>query len=117
MTPRDNSEGRSEPDFYRILTGAWAATDLEASLKVIAPGVCDVAGFGVSGLSVLRDAGKRELVAVAGHPAAEKMRLGTFRPVSEREQGVAGSHPRGDGLHRTRVARGKSVSRRVELGV
>src|SRR3546814_17029875 len=98
MTPRDNSEGRSEPDFYRILTGAWAATDLEASLKVIAQGVCDVAGFGVSGLSVLRDSGQLEMVAVAGDPAAEKLLLGTFRPVSELEKDVADSIPWGDGL-------------------
>src|SRR3546814_10358480 len=103
MTPRDNSEGRSEPDFYRILTGAWAATDLEASLKVIAQGVCDVAGFGVSGLSVLRDSGQLEMVAVAGDPAAEKMLLGTFRPVSELEKDVADSIPWGEDRKSTRT--------------
>ncbi|MDN5893937.1 MAG: GAF domain-containing sensor histidine kinase [Nocardioides sp.] len=69
--------------FERILGGAWSRHVLEDSLSVLADGVCEVAGFGVSAISVLREGAYLETVAVAGDPEAEKVLLGTFRPVTE----------------------------------
>ncbi|KQZ66818.1 sensor histidine kinase [Nocardioides sp. Root151] len=77
--------------FDRILSGAWSAQLLADSLRVLADGVCEVAGFGVAALSVLRDAGHLEIVAVAGNSEAERELLGLTRPISELEKDIADS--------------------------
>ncbi|QIX25440.1 GAF domain-containing sensor histidine kinase [Nocardioides sp. JQ2195] len=84
--PRDQDNWN---DFDRILSGAWSKRALDDALLALAEGVCTVAGWGVAAITVLRDSGQLEVVAVAGDPAAEETLRGQLRPLSELDKDIA----------------------------
>lgn len=75
--------------FDRILSGAWSERVLEDALLVLAEGVCEVAGFGVAAISVLREPGQLEVVAVSGDADAAQELLGSTRPLTELDRDFA----------------------------
>lgn len=65
----------------------WYDTSREA-LQTIAEGVTQLAGFGVAAISVVRDDGKLEVMAVAGSDEAREQLEGTRTPVDRLEQEI-----------------------------
>ena len=61
-------------------TGGWYDASREA-LQTIAEGVTQLAGFGVAAISVVRDDGRLEVMAVAGSDEAREQLEGTRTPV------------------------------------
>lgn len=72
-----------------VLAEAWSRTALQDALQQIAEGVTEVAGFGVAAVSVLRESGEFEVVAVAGSDDCRETLLGNFTPLSDIEAELA----------------------------
>ncbi|HEY6933301.1 MAG TPA: GAF domain-containing sensor histidine kinase [Marmoricola sp.] len=72
-----------------VLAEVWSRTALQDALQQIAEGVTEVAGFGVAAVSVLRETGEFEVVAVAGSDDCREMLLGNFTPLSDIEAELA----------------------------
>jgi GAF domain-containing protein len=72
-----------------VLAEAWSRTALQDALQQIAEGVTEVAGFGVAAVSVLRESGAFEVVAVAGSDDCRETLLGNFTPLSDIEAELA----------------------------
>lgn len=89
MHEPDPADPHAWSDFDRILSGAWSKRALDDALLVLAEGVCSIAGFGVAAITVLRDSGQLEVVAVAGDPAAEETLRGQLRPLAELDKDIA----------------------------
>ncbi|MFC4784394.1 ATP-binding protein [Nocardioides sp. MAHUQ-72] len=67
--------------------GEWYDASREA-LQTIAEGVTQLAGFGVAAISVVRDDGRLEVMAVAGSDEAREQLLGTRTPVDRLEREI-----------------------------
>jgi len=67
--------------------GGWYDASREA-LQTIADGVTQLAGFGVAAISVVRDDGKLEVMAVAGSDEARTQLAGTRTPVARLEREI-----------------------------
>src|SRR6478736_6169127 len=65
----------------------WYDASREA-LQTIAEGATQLAGFGVAAISVARDDGRLEVMAVAGSDAAREQLLGTRTPVDRLEREI-----------------------------
>jgi len=65
----------------------WYDASREA-LQTIAEGATQLAGFGVAAISVARDDGRLEVIAVAGSDAAREQLLGTRTPVDRLEREI-----------------------------
>lgn len=74
---------------HEVLAEAWSRTALQDALQQIAEGVTAVAGFGVAAVSVLRETGEFEVVAVAGSDDCRETLLGNFTPLSDIEAELA----------------------------
>lgn len=61
----------------------WSDASSRDALQLIAEGVTQVAGFGVAAISVARDDGKLEVMAVAGSDAAREQLEGTRTPIDQ----------------------------------
>ncbi len=72
-----------------VLAEAWSRTALQDALQQIAEGVTEVAGFGVAAVSVLRESGEFEVVAVAGNDDCRETLLGNFTPLADIEAELA----------------------------
>ena len=68
--------------------GGWFDASREA-LQTIAEGVTQLAGFGVAAISVVRDDGRLEVMAVAGSDEARTQLAGTRTPVARLEAEIA----------------------------
>ncbi|NYD40364.1 ATP-binding protein [Nocardioides panaciterrulae] len=66
----------------------WYDASREA-LQTIAEGVTQLAGFGVAAISVARDDGRLEVMAVAGNDEAHEQLLGTRTPIDRLESEIA----------------------------
>lgn len=60
---------------------SWSDAPSRDALQLIAEGVTELAGFGVAAISVAREDGKLEVMAVAGSEAAREQLQGTRTPV------------------------------------
>ncbi|MCW2845009.1 MAG: ATP-binding region, ATPase domain protein [Nocardioides sp.] len=67
----------------------WPDSPSRDALQLIAEGVTQVAGFGVAAISVARDDGKLEVMAVAGSDAARDQLTGTRTPVDRLQRELA----------------------------
>ncbi len=65
------------------LPESWSDAPSRDALQLIAEGVTQVAGFGVAAISVVRDDGLLEVMAVAGSEAARAQLTGVRTPVAE----------------------------------
>lgn len=65
------------------MVDAWSAAVFHDAFQLIAEGVTDVAGFEVCAISLVREDGYIEVVAVAGSDAAREQLLGHRTPVGE----------------------------------
>jgi signal transduction histidine kinase len=74
---------------HEVLAEAWSRTALQDALQQIAEGVTAVAGFGVAAVSVLRETGEFEVVAVAGSDDCRETLLGNFTPLADIEAELA----------------------------
>ena len=72
---------------HRPAQSEWYDTSREA-LQTIAEGVTQLAGFGVAAISVVRDDGKLEVMAVAGSDEAREQLEGTRTPVDRLEREI-----------------------------
>lgn len=79
MTQDSGRQTSAWPELDGLLTRAWSPGVLQDALQIIAEGVTEVVGFGVSTIGVLRETGEIETVAVAGNEDAQAELLGTFR--------------------------------------
>ncbi len=78
MTPPDRTiPGTSSPN----RATAWVDDVSRGALQLIAEGVTELAGFGIASISVVRDDGWLESVAVAGNEDAKAELEGTRTPV------------------------------------
>src|SRR3954449_3474703 len=59
----------------------WSDAPSRDALQLIAEGVTQLAGFGVAAISVVREDGKLQVMAVAGSDAAREQLEGTRTPV------------------------------------
>ncbi|WP_372728936.1 sensor histidine kinase [Nocardioides sp.] len=62
---------------------AWSDAPSRDALQLIAEGVTEVAGFGVAAISVVRDDGRLEVMAVAGSDEARDHLTGVRTPVAQ----------------------------------
>ncbi|SDD82178.1 sensor histidine kinase [Nocardioides lianchengensis] len=62
-------------------SGAWAAAAEDDALLLIAEGVTQIAGFGVAAISVARDDGHMQVMAVAGSDDARQQLEGRRTPI------------------------------------
>lgn len=83
-------------DFDRILGGAWSEQVLEDCLRVITEGVCELAGFGVASISVVRNSHHLETVVVTGDDDAERALLGHVWTLSELDAAISTSKDWGE---------------------
>jgi signal transduction histidine kinase len=67
----------------------WPDSPSRDALQLIAEGVTQVAGFGVAAISVARDDGKLEVMAVAGSDAAREQLQGTRTPIDRLQRELA----------------------------
>src|SRR4051794_32909757 len=67
----------------------WSDAPSRDALQLIAEGVTQVAGFGVAAISVARDDGKLEVMAVAGSDAAREALEGTRTPLDRLTREIA----------------------------
>ncbi len=76
------SETTEQPD-RATPTTAWSDAPSRDALRFIAEGVTELAGFGVAAVSVARDDGYLEVMAVAGSDAARRQLQGVRTPVDK----------------------------------
>ncbi|WP_121255991.1 sensor histidine kinase [Nocardioides ferulae] len=67
----------------------WTSSDSRDALHLIAEGVTEVAGFGVAAISVARDDGYMQVMAVAGSDDARRTLEGARTPIAELMEEVA----------------------------
>jgi hypothetical protein len=60
---------------------SWSDAPSRDALQLIAEGVTELAGFGIAAISVVRDDGKLEVMAVAGSDEARASLQGTRTPI------------------------------------
>jgi signal transduction histidine kinase len=77
------------PHVEGLLTQAWSPGVIQDALQIIAEGVTEVVGFGVSSIGVLRGGDEIETVAVAGDPDAQAELINTFRPLASLQSDIA----------------------------
>jgi two-component system, OmpR family, phosphate regulon sensor histidine kinase PhoR len=65
----------------RLSPPRWSDEPSRDALQLIAEGVTELAGFGIAAISVARDDGKLEVMAVAGSDAAREQLQGTRTPI------------------------------------
>jgi signal transduction histidine kinase len=68
---------------------AWSVAPSREALQLIAEGVTRIAGFGIAAISVVREDGKLEVMAVAGSEAARDQLEGRRTPVEQLEVEIA----------------------------
>lgn len=73
------------------MSDAWSAAVFRDTLQVIAESVTELVGFEVAVVSVVRDDGRLEVVAVAGSDEARDQLLGHITPVEDIEAEIANS--------------------------
>ncbi len=73
----------ASPSAARGALSAWSDAPSRDALQLIAEGVTDLAGFGIAAISVVRDDGKLEVMAVAGSEDARASLQGRRTPVDK----------------------------------
>src|SRR3954451_3857894 len=67
----------------------WSDAPSRDALQLIAEGVTQLAGFGIAAISVAREDGKLEVMAVAGSEAAREQLEGVRTPIDRLQNEIA----------------------------
>ncbi len=83
MSEPSGSAASGAPDFERPVRGSrWSDSQSREALQAIAEGVAEVAGFGLAGVSVVREDGYLQILVLVGPEEARTLLIDSLAPLA-----------------------------------